>query len=97
MKELFFETLNNTRFSLPQSEIKENSEVRHSVMSSRESFTCFWFGRLEKDVKCKVESSAYEWIGHSVRLRRSLMNNGKRVDDRTEPCGTPLLIGLGEE
>ena len=30
---------------------------------------------------CKVDSSAYEWIGHG----------------RTESCGTPLLIGLGEE
>ena len=25
------------------------------------------------------------------------MNNRKRVGDRTEPCGTPLLIGLGEK
>ncbi len=25
------------------------------------------------------------------------MNKRKRVGDRTEPCGTPLLIGLGEE
>ena len=25
------------------------------------------------------------------------MNNRNRVGDRTEPCGTPLLIGLGEE
>ena len=30
-------------------------------------------------------------------LKRSLMNNRKRVGDRTEPCGTPLLINLGEE
>ncbi len=26
-----------------------------------------------------------------------MMNNRKRVGDRIEPCGTPLLIGLGEE
>ncbi len=25
------------------------------------------------------------------------MNSRKRVGDRTEPCGTPVLIGLGEE
>ena len=25
------------------------------------------------------------------------MNKRKRVGDSTEPCGTPLLIGLGEE
>ncbi len=30
-------------------------------------------------------------------MERSLMNNRKRVGDRTEPCGTPLFIGLGEE
>ena len=48
-----------------QSEIKERSEVRHSVASPRESFTCLWFGRLEKDVeKCKIESSAYKWYHH---------------------------------
>ncbi len=28
---------------------------------------------------------------------RSLMNKRKRVGDRTEPCGTPRLIGLEEE
>ncbi len=26
-----------------------------------------------------------------------MMNKRKRVGERTEPCGTPLLIGLGEE
>ncbi len=25
------------------------------------------------------------------------MNNRKKVGDRTEPCGTPQLISLGEE
>ncbi len=25
------------------------------------------------------------------------MNNKKRVGDRTDPCGTPLFIGLGLE
>ncbi len=54
-------------------------------------------GLLSKEVeKCKVESSAYEWRGKFV-TRRSIMNNRKRVGDRTEPCGTPLLIGLGED
>ena len=84
-------------FSLPQSETKESSEVRRSVASLLESFTCIWFGRLEKDVERKAESSAYKWIGYQVRLRRSLMNNRKRVDDGTELCETPLLIELGEE
>ena len=26
-----------------------------------------------------------------------MINDRKRIDDRTEPCGTPLLIGLEEE
>ena len=86
-----------TQGFLPQSEIKERSGVRRYVVSPCESFTCFWCGLLEKDMdKCKVESLAYEWIGHWVRLRRSLMNNSKRVSDKTEPCGAPLLIGLRE-
>ena len=40
----------------------------------------------------RVESSAYEWIGLIVVERRSLMNRRKSVGDRTELCGTPLLI-----
>ncbi len=52
-------------------------------------------GRKEV-VKCKLESSAYEWI-RQFDKERSLMIKRKRVGDKTEPCGTPLLIGLGEE
>ena len=33
--------LNNTRFSLPQSKILERTEIRRSVASPHESFTCF--------------------------------------------------------
>ena len=56
--------LENTWFSLSQSGIKESSEIRHSV-----AFPSFCFGYLDKDVeKCKVESSAYKWIKHLVRL-----------------------------
>ncbi len=33
----------------------------------------------------------------SVKLRRSLVNKRKTVGDRTDPCGTPQLIGLEEE
>ncbi len=55
-------------------------------------------GLLSNEVeKCKVESSAHEWIGQFVTERRSLMNKRKRGGDSAEPCGTPLLIGLGEE
>ena len=32
-----------------------------------------------------------------VWFRIPLMNNRKRVGDRTDPRGTPLLIDLGEE
>ncbi len=72
-------------------------EVKLSATSSLESCKSCRVGRLLKEVeKWKVESSAYEWIGQFV-TERSLMNKRKRVGDRTEPCGTPLLIGLGEE
>ncbi len=43
-----------------------------------------------------MESSGYEWIGQFVMERRSLMNNRKRVGDKTELSGIPLLIGLGQ-
>ncbi len=77
--------------------MRVRSEVKHSAASSLESCKSCRVGLLSKEVeKCKVESSAYEWIGQFV-TERSLMNKGKRVGDRAEPCGTPLLIGLGEE
>ncbi len=77
--------------------MRARSEVKRSAASSLESCKSCRVGLLSKEVeKCKVESSACEWIGPFV-MERSLMNNRKRVGDRTEPCGTPLLIGLGEE
>ncbi len=86
--------MKDTRFLLPQSEMRVRSEVKRSAASCLESCKV---DLLSKEVeKCKVESSAYEWIGEFV-TERSLMNKRKRVGDRTEPCGTPLLIGLGEE
>ncbi len=36
-------------------------------------------------------------MGQFVKEKRSLMNNRRRVGDRTEPWGTRLLIGLGVE
>ncbi len=78
--------------------MRARSEVKRSAASSLESCKSCIVGLLSNEVeKCTVESSAYEWIGHFVTERRSLMNKRKRVGDRTEPCGTPLLIGLGGE
>ncbi len=50
-----------------------------------------------KSKSAKWESSAHDWIGKLIAERRSLMKNRKRVGKRTEPCGTPLLIGIAEE
>ncbi len=89
--------MKDTRFLLPQSEIIARSEVKRSATSSLASCKSRRVGLLSKEVeKCKVESSVYEWIEQFV-TERSLMNKRKRVGNRTEPCGTPLLIGLGEE
>ncbi len=72
-------------------------EVKHSAASSLESCKSCRVGLLSHEVeKCKVESSAYEWIGQLI-MERSLRNNRKREGDGTELCGTPLLIGLGKE
>ncbi len=82
---------------LPQSEMRARSEVNRSATSSLESCKSCRVGLLSKEVeKCKVESSVYERIGQFV-TERSVMNKRNRVGDRTEHCGTPLLIGLGEE
>ncbi len=82
---------------MPQSEMRASSEVKRSAASSLESCKSCRVGLLSNEAeKCKVESSTYEWIGQFV-TERSLMNKRKRVGDRREPCGTPLLIGLGEE
>ncbi len=77
--------------------MRARSEVKLPAVFSLESCKSCRMGLLSKEVeKCKVESSEYEWIGQFV-TERSLMNKKKRVGDRTEPCGTPLLIGLREE
>ncbi len=90
--------MKDTRFLLPQSEMRARSEVKRSSASSLESCKFSRVGLLSKEIeKCKVESSAYEWIGQFVIERKSLMNKRKRMGDRTEPCASPLLIGLGEE
>ena len=47
--------------------------------------------------ECKVESSAYEWIELDVMDKRSLMKIRNKVGDKTQPCGTPLLIDWGGE
>ncbi len=89
--------MKDTRFLLPQSEMRVRSEVKRSAASSLESCKSCRVGFLSKEVeKCKVESSAYERMERLV-MERSLMNNRKRVGEKTEPCGTPLLTGLGEE
>lgn len=46
----------------------------------------------ERVIICCAVSSAYEWIGLSVRERIWLRERKKRVEDATEPRGTPLLI-----
>ncbi len=72
-------------------------EVKRSAASGLESCKSCRVGLLSKEVeKCKVESSAYEWI-EQLAMERSLTNKRKRVGDRTGASGTPLLIGLGEE
>ena len=43
--------------------------------------------------ECQVESSAYDRIGLDVMNKRSLITMRNRVDDNTQYCGTPLLIG----
>ncbi|MEL6629683.1 MAG: hypothetical protein AAFQ92_29645, partial [Bacteroidota bacterium] len=45
----------------------------------------------------RVESSAYEWIGLEEDERRSFMKRRKRVGDKTEPCGTPLVTVKDED
>ncbi len=78
--------------------MRARTEVKRSAASSLEYCKSCRVGLLSNEVeKCKVESSAYKWIGQFVTERRSLMNIRKRVGDKTEPCGIPLLIGLGEE
>ena len=40
---------------------------------------------LKDEDLCRVESSAYKWIGLDEDDRRSLMKRRKRVGDKTEP------------
>ena len=49
------------------------------------------FGNIVK--KCKVESSAYDLFGMDVMDKKSLIKIRNRVGDKTQFCGTLLLIG----
>ena len=40
---------------------------------------------MKEEDLCRVESSAYEWMGLVEDERRSFMKRRKRVGDRTEP------------
>ena len=93
-----FWSLKLTRLSAPQLAILSRSSLREEIVSTLETSLVLKEGLFGKIVEeCKVESSAYEWIGLDVTDRRSLMKMRKRVGDKTQPCGTPLLIDRGGE
>lgn len=73
-------------FVLFHSEISERLVVRHFVASLGEKRNSCNVYRLVKDDQIRrVRSLAYEWMGHWLRLKRTLMTNIKKVGDRTEP------------
>ena len=82
-----------TKLSAPQLAILPRSSLREEIVSTLETSLELEEG-LEGNIveECKVESSAYEWMGLSEIDNRSLMKIRKRVGDNTQPCGTPLLI-----
>ena len=84
--------------SAPQFEILSRSSFREEIVStldvSRELMEGF-LGYIVEE--CRVESSAYEWIGFDVMARRSLIKIRNSVGDNTQPWGTPLLIVEGGE
>lgn len=49
---------------------------------------------LEQVELCKVESSAWERIEQFV-MEKPVMNNRMRVEERTKPLATPILLGSG--
>ncbi len=70
--------MKDTRYLLPESEMRARSEVKRSAASSLECCKSCRVGLLSKEIeKCKVESSAYEWIGQFDTHKRSLMNKGR--------------------
>ena len=88
-----FWSLKFTRLSAPQLAILSRSSLREEIVSTLDISLVLVEGLFGKIVEeCKVESSAYEWMGLDVMDRRSLMKIKKRVGDKTQPCGTPLLI-----
>ena len=88
-----FRSLKLTKLSAPQLAILPRSSLREEIVSTLETSLELEEG-LEGNIveECKVESSAYEWMGLSEIDNRSLMKIRKRVGDKTQPCGTPLLI-----
>ncbi len=61
--------------------MRTRSEVKRSAAPSLESCKSCRVGLLSKEVeKCKVESSAYEWIGQFVTEK-------KIIDEQKEESG----------
>ena len=91
---LVFRSLELTKLFVTQRVILPRSSLSEEILSTLEISLELGRGLLGNIVEeCKVESSAYEWMGLSETDNRSLMKIRKRVGDKTQPCGTPLLIG----
>ena len=93
-----FRSLKLTKLSIPQPAILCRSLLREEKVSTLEISQKLEEGLLSNiEEECRVESSVYEWMGFYDTFKRSLMKIRKRVGDKTQPCGTPLLIDWGGE
>ena len=90
--------LNSTKLRVPHLEMLCKSELIVEDMAWGDWERALeegWHWK-EKDL-CRVESLAKEWTSEAVAWRRSFMKRRKRVDERTEPWGTPLETGKDVE
>ena len=85
--------MKSTKLSVPKLAILPRSSLTEEIVSTLEISLEMDVGFLENIVEdCNVESSEYGWMGLWETVSRSLMKIRKRVDDKTQPCRTPLSI-----
>ena len=77
-----FRSLKLTKLSVPQLAILLRSSFREEIVSTLEISLESVEGLLGNIVEeCRVESSAYEWMGFCDTFKRSLMKIRKRVGE----------------
>ena len=89
---MHFLLLKLTKLFVPQLATLSKSSLREKIVLIQDESLLLKEGVLGK-IECKVESSAYEFIGLDVMDKKSLIKIRNSVGNNTQPYETLVLIG----